>query len=624
MNGCMENKDSKKTKLEWVQLKYPDGRIYFWNKKTDETTWNLNKNIKYQTYENFLMQKKKQQMKIQNTLNQKNQEISKLTNLVNQSQQNLKKCKKDFTDKSKEVICGIYKVLYKKINILESKHIVYGIELREKNCSLYITKIKSSNCHSLSVSISLEKNKMYTICIDTSDSKIEYHLFANNGKENKKFNIEQVYKKCGNIKKNCIKYFSNYDNIILMLDFKKISYNECIIIHDFSIFEIDGDNLSRFKLTQFDDIVYKDSIPKKANDYIEVIQQSNDDFIHPPIKTKTSCCPENTDVPCCNDDSALDPNNPFTSPLFAMGKKKELIKDKSCLLQACTLIESYELGYPATNLFNKLNELLPTNYNYNSFKNFLEEVSDYNELKDEIGNIESLKKLFIDLAQKIRCLKDITTEIYNNLTDLVIPTSSAAVEGDIYSIFINWHGGYNAIVEISLGGQWNLSMPLTGSRDDQGSLAYIEHILNLFIGKRFQIYRTFRKKLVDNSIQNIFGSIPSPDPDDPELSTIEITPNGVNDISSSFYEKLRDPKNINTVIKILLEGCAKLQDNINYFESLQNIAQIMLDELNDTLKLIDNEYKKYICSLKEEIKLLHQKNEEKIELLEFYIKTQVS
>ena len=59
MNRCMENKDSKKTKLEWVQLKYPDGRIYFWNKKTDETTWNLNKNIKYQTYENFLMQKKK-------------------------------------------------------------------------------------------------------------------------------------------------------------------------------------------------------------------------------------------------------------------------------------------------------------------------------------------------------------------------------------------------------------------------------------------------------------------------------------------------------------------------------------------------------------------------------------
>ena len=613
--------DIKQKNYDWIQLKYTDGKIYYWNRKTNTTKWEIPKNTSFQSYENYINEKKRNKCKINKTLNQKNKEIDKLMCMVKKSQKNLDDYKMDFKKQQKELLCGLYKMLYRNIELLDVKHIKYGIELRKKKNEIIVQKKKSSNAHSLSISLPLGKNKMYTICIDTSISNIDYHIFANDGKDNKKCCTEQVYKVEGYINKTRIKYYASYNNIIIMMDFKNSNFKDCISIYHISIYEIAGDNLKRFQLVNFDDIMYKDTISICSNSYKKKESQNKSDFIHPPIKSsELDCYYDKINHPCYNSDLKLDPNNPFTSPLFAMQKKKELIREQSLLLESTALIHAYKLGHPVTDLIAKFNELLPTNYEYNNFKIFLEDICDYNNLKDEIINIDSLKNFFTDLSQKIRTLKDITTEIYDNLGDLVIPTHNENLDNEIYAIFINWMAGYTAVVESSIGGQWNLSMPLKGSKDNNDENTYIEHIIELFIGKKYQIFRTFRKQLVDNSVEKIFSSVVNSESGD-NLSFISITEEGVNNINSEFYKKMKEPDNINTIIKILLEGLNKLQENINYYVSLYNLSNMILDELNNIKKVINEEFAKHTGLIKDAFMIEHQTKKNEIELLDYYLKS---
>merc|ERR1712159_612609 len=132
----------------------------------------------------------------------------------------IKKCRKENKKKERKIQCQLYKMFYQNICILGCKNVIQGVELSEKENRVYITNKKDSASHSISLNVELDSFKMYVFSFETSNHDIKYHFFSDSEVgNNKKYSIEEIYKVNKNKKRTLIKYYANYRDLIVLLDF---------------------------------------------------------------------------------------------------------------------------------------------------------------------------------------------------------------------------------------------------------------------------------------------------------------------------------------------------------------------------------------------------------------------
>merc|ERR1711918_3726 len=91
-----------KKKSEWVELKYSDGRTYYWNVYTQETVWQKPRNKPCMSYNDYVTQHM-ENLRMQDSLKRKEHKIKKLEGMMKCSKDVIKKCRKENKKKERKI-----------------------------------------------------------------------------------------------------------------------------------------------------------------------------------------------------------------------------------------------------------------------------------------------------------------------------------------------------------------------------------------------------------------------------------------------------------------------------------------------------------------------------------------